>query len=66
VAERFRHLAELDHVNSALPSLHFRHKALVAAQASGKLHLSNTGSLAGTDKELNEFLMPLGEDRGWQ
>lgn len=63
MAESLRDLAELNHVNSTLASLNFRYEALRASQATGEFNLGNTGSLTSRDKELNEFLMPLREDR---
>lgn len=56
-------LAELDHVDPTFPSLHFRYEALRAPKAISEFDLGDTGSLASCDEELNEFLMPLREDR---
>ena len=63
VAEGLGDLAELDHVNAALTSLYLRHKALRPSQAIGEFNLSDAGSLTGRDEELDEFLMPLREER---
>lgn len=57
------HLTELNHVDSALTSFNLRYEALRATQESSELDLSNAGSLTCCDEELNEFLMPLREDR---
>lgn len=63
MTERFRDLTELNHVNAALTSLNLRNEALGASQAIGEFDLSDPGSLTGCDEELNEFLMPLREER---
>ena len=61
--ERFRDLTELDHLHAALASFHLRLETLIAVQTGGKFDLRAVGNLAGRDKEMDEFLMPLGEDR---
>ena len=66
MAEGFSDLTELDYVNATLAPLNLRHKTLMAVQAGSKLDLSDAGGLTCRDKESNEFLMPLREDRRWQ
>ena len=66
MSEGFGDLTELDYINATLAPLNFRYEALGAVQAGGKLDLSDAGSLPCRAKELNEFLMPLREDRRWQ
>jgi hypothetical protein len=63
VAERFSDLTELNHVNPTLTSLDLGHEALRTSQATGELNLSDAGGLTSRDEELNEFLMPLREER---
>ena len=66
MAEGFRDPAERHHVKPVLPPLNLRHEALRAPQEGCELNLRNAGSLPSCDKELDEFLMPLREDRRWQ
>ena len=63
MAEGFGDLTELHHVNAALPAFNLRYKALRASQAIGEFDLSDPSRLTGCDEELNEFLMPLREER---
>ena len=63
MAESFRDLAELNHVNPTLAALNFRYEALRATQAIGEFCLGDTSNLPSCDEELNELLMPLRKDR---
>jgi hypothetical protein len=63
VAKGFGDLAELNHVDPTLAPLNLRHEALRTIQAGGQLDLGDAGCPTCRDEELNEFLMPLREDR---
>lgn len=63
VPERLGDLAKLDHIKSALASLHLRYEALWLSQPRCELDLGYASSLPHRGDEGDELLMPLREDR---